>query len=54
VHGFGRYCLKKLATDISVRCTFKNTARQNSKKITGALHLKIEPQSGDNLYRKIK
>jgi len=54
VQEFGRYWLKNLASDISVRCTFKHTTGQNSTKITGALHLKTEPQSGDNIYRRTK
>jgi hypothetical protein len=54
VQGFGRYWLKTFASDISVRCTFKHTTGHNSINITGALHLKIEPQSGDNIYRKNK
>ncbi|PKP51947.1 MAG: hypothetical protein CVT92_11195 [Bacteroidetes bacterium HGW-Bacteroidetes-1] len=48
MQGFGKYWLKNLASDISVRCTFKYTTGKKSIKITGALHLKIEPQSGDN------
>jgi hypothetical protein len=35
-------------------CTLKHIIGQNSTKIIGALHLKIEPQSGDNICRKIK
>jgi hypothetical protein len=54
VHGFGRYWLKNLASDISVRCTFKHTTGHNSINITGALHLKIVTQCGVYLCRKIK
>ncbi|MDP2237470.1 MAG: hypothetical protein Q8J88_13645 [Bacteroidales bacterium] len=36
VHGLARYRFKNLATDISVRCTFKHTTGQNSINITGA------------------
>jgi hypothetical protein len=51
---FGRCWLKNFASDISVRCTFKHATGQNSINITGALHLKMGPQSDDNLCRKIK
>jgi hypothetical protein len=43
VQGLGRYWLKNLAPDISVRSTFNPTTGQNSTKITDALHLKNKP-----------
>jgi hypothetical protein len=43
MQGFERYWLKNLASDISVRCTFKHSTGHNSINITGALHLKTEP-----------